>query len=424
MTTMLTKASIKRQLLSVAVGADAREPRTVITVSATSRILRRSCIAAAVLAAASLSALASAQDSPAPAQAASTVIPGQFIVTLRPGVDATQLARESRGRGADIDFVYSAALNGFAGRMSTAEVRRLRTDGRVAAIEADQTVSVNTDVVSQSPVTWGLDRIDQRGLPLSGSYGATTDARGVTAYVIDTGIRANHVEFEGRTTTGYGKSGDCNGHGTHVAGTIGGKTYGVAKKVTLVPVRVLGCSGSGTWSEVIKGMDWVVTHHVAGKAVANMSLGGGKSDAVNSAVKRVTDDGVVLAVAAGNSGANACNYSPASAPSALTVGATSSVDARASWSNFGTCLDLFAPGVSITSAWHSSTTSTNTISGTSMASPHVAGAAALRLVTATGANAKERAGNAESALLGGATEGVVSPITIGTGSPNLLLYTR
>jgi subtilisin family serine protease len=246
----------------------------------------------------------------------------------------------------------------------------------------------------------------------------------VTAYVIDTGIRFSHSQFNGRATSGFdavdgGSADDCNGHGTHVAGTIGGSTYGVAKGVTLVAVRVLSCSGSGTTSGVISGVNWVTSNHQAGRpAVANMSLGGGVSTALDTAVRNSIADGVTYAIAAGNSNANACNASPARVSTALTIGATDSSDRRASFSNFGTCVDWFAPGVSITSAWWTSNTATNTISGTSMATPHTAGVAALYLQTSPTASPA----TVRSALVANATAGVV--VNRGNGSPNALLFTN
>ena len=272
-------------------------------------------------------------------------------------------------------------------------------------------------------MTWGLDRIDQRDLPLNNSYTDGTEGAGVHAYIIDTGIRATHAEFTGRIGNAYdavtagGTANDCNGHGTHVASTVGGTTYGVADKVTLHAVRVLSCAGSGSNAGVIAGVDWVSRNAIR-PAVANMSLGGGISSALDTAVSNAIASGITFVLAAGNDNQNACNYSPARTASAITVGATTNTDARASYSNYGTCLDLFAPGSNITSAWISSDSATNTISGTSMASPHVAGAAALRLAATPTATPQQ----VRDAIVNSATAGkVVNP---GTGSPNRLLFTN
>jgi aqualysin 1 len=275
----------------------------------------------------------------------------------------------------------------------------------------------------QSPVTWGLDRIDQRNRPLSNSYTYFNTGAGVRAYVIDTGIRFSHNEFGGRATSGFdavdgGSADDCHGHGTHVAGTIGGTTYGVAKAVSLIAVRVLNCSGSGSISGVIAGVDWVTGNHLSGQpAVANMSLGGGASSSLDNAVRNSINDGVSYAVAAGNSGANACNYSPARVSQAMTIGASDSSDRKPWWSNFGSCIDWFAPGVSITSAWHTSNSATNTISGTSMATPHTAGVAALHLQSNPGASPS----GVRTALYNLTTKFIIT----GTSTPNRhLLFTN
>jgi subtilisin family serine protease len=333
-----------------------------------------------------------------------------------PGV-ATRLISK---HGGTKRFTYTRALKGFSAKLPDAAVAALRLDPSVAYIEQDQVMSA---IAVQGGATWGIDRVDQRDLPLSGTYEYNADGTGVTAYIIDTGIRFDHEQFGGRATSGFdavdgGPADDCNGHGTHVSGTVGGATYGVAKNVRLVAVRVLNCSGSGTTSGVIAGIDWVTADHAAGApAVANMSLGGGASTSLDNAVINSINDGVTYGIAAGNSNANACNYSPARAGPALTVGSTTSTDARSSFSNYGTCVDIFAPGSSITSAWYTSSTATNTISGTSMATPHLVGAAALYLQANPGATPAQ----VEAALESNATTGRVT--SAGTGSPNLLLYT-
>ncbi|MFM7047437.1 MAG: S8 family peptidase [Actinomycetota bacterium] len=323
------------------------------------------------------------------------------------------------GLGGRIFFTYENVFNGVAVSLPEAALNGLKNRPGIELIEADGEVTTQG---TQSGATWGLDRIDQRDLPLSGTYTDNFSGSGVDAYIIDTGILSGHTEFSGRMAAGYtaiadgGGTEDCDGHGTHVAGTVGGTTYGVAKSVTLIPVRVLNCSGSGTWSGVIGGMDWVVSNHTNRPAVANMSLGGGASSAVDAAVQRMISDGVVVAVAAGNSNRDACNFSPARAANALTVGATTSTDARASYSNFGKCLDIFAPGSSITSAWHTSNMATITISGTSMASPHVAGVAALILQETPTASVS----TVISTITSRATLNKVT--SAGRSSPNRLLY--
>jgi subtilisin family serine protease len=326
---------------------------------------------------------------------------------------ASELAVTHRG---NIKHVYQHALNGFAVEMTEEDAERLSQDFRVKYVEEDGVVSLDA---TQSNPPWGLDRIDQRNRPLNAIYTFNWTGAGVTAYVIDTGIRTAHTQFGGRAANVFdafgGNGQDCNGHGTHVAGTIGGSTFGVAKSVQLRGVRVLNCSGSGTNSGVIAGVDFVRNNHAAA-AVANMSLGGGASSALDTAVNNLHNANVTIAVAAGNSNANACNSSPARAANAITVGSTTTSDARSSFSNFGSCLDLFAPGSGILSAWATSNTATATLSGTSMASPHVAGVAALYKQ----ANPSASSSTIRNAIVNNATTNVVT--SAGTGSPNRLLY--
>ena len=357
---------------------------------------------------------------PAPIVQADDPVPGQYIVTLQdtPPSAVPAVAEEVAGGGEVLD-TYASAISGFTAELTDAEARAVAADPAVAAIEEDAVVRLDD---TQSGAPWGLDRVDQRVLPLDSTFSYHGGGAGVTAYVLDTGIRPTHVEFGGRASVGAdfvgdGRNGiDCQGHGTHVAGTVGGATYGVAKAVRLVAVRVLGCDGQGTVSGVVAGVDWVVANH-AGPSVMNMSLGGAVSASMEAAVDAAVTSGVTVVVAGGNANADACTHSPADVAAAMTVGATDRTDTRATYSNHGDCLDLFAPGTAVLSAGIASDTATRTLSGTSMATPHVTGAAALSLEQHPGATPAQLAAELTSAATAGQ---VRSP---GSGSPNLLLYT-
>ena len=382
----------------------------------------------------------------------------KYIVRFTDDDDAQRESDDFKKKGMKVERTLSRAFKGVVGEFSASELNEIKKNPKVLYIEKDGVVQ--TTAFSSTPVTvnpapsWGLDRVNQRNLPLDNAYSYQYDGQGVKAYVIDTGINSKHAQFAGRILPGNSQiadgrgTEDCNGHGTHVAGTIGGSTYGIAPSVSLVPIRVLDCAGSGLFSGVIAGIDWVIADHQAGEPAFRFllspirhqtripcfrlttasstgcaepftkGLGGGLSVAVNDAIARLVADGVVVVVAAGNSNANACNYSPSSAPNAITVGATESTDRRATYSNFGTCLDIFAPGSGILSSWIGSTTATSSISGTSMASPHVAGSAALLLEK----NPAATPAQIRTSLVSTSTPAKVT--SAGTGSTTLLLATE
>lgn len=348
-------------------------------------------------------------------------VSGSYVVTLKGGTKAPSAAGKSLAEkyGAKISHTYDTVLNGYAVQANERQAKRLAADSRVASVVQDTRVTLDHN--QKNPPSWGLDRIDQANLPLDNSYTWPESAgAGVTVYVIDTGIRISHKDFGGRASYGWDFVGDDrtasdgNGHGTHVAGTVAGKQYGVAKKAKVVAVRVLDNAGGGTTADVIAGIDWV-TRHAKKPAVANLSLGGYRNTQLDAAVRNSIASGVTYTVAAGNDGLPAGLYSPAAVKEAITVGATDKKDAKASFSNFGSALDLFAPGVGITSASYAGDTGKATYSGTSMASPHVAGVAALYLAD----HPKARPAQVSKALVAQAVSGKVSGR--GLGSPNKLL---
>ncbi|RPK91993.1 MULTISPECIES: S8 family peptidase [Streptomyces] len=395
---------------------------------------RRRLATATVIATAAAVALAAAGTLPATAaeRAPEGVIlnagaPGavgdSYIVTLKDSAarsDSAQGKALAKKYGASIERTYRSALNGYAVEATAAEAKKFAADPAVASVSQNRTFTASA--TQNNPPSWGLDRIDQRSLPLDQRYTYPDKAgEGVTAYIIDTGVRISHSDFGGRAFNGFDAvdndnvSQDGNGHGTHVAGTVAGTAYGVAKKAKIVGVRVLNNSGSGTTAGVVAGIDWVTANAVK-PAVANMSLGGGADSVLDAAVQRSIASGITYAVAAGNESTNASTKSPARVAEAITVGSTTNTDARSSFSNYGSVVDIFAPGSSITSSWHTSDSATNTISGTSMASPHVAGAAAVYLADNPGSTPAQ----VSAGLVAAATPGVVG--NPGSGSPNRLLH--
>ncbi|MFI2633159.1 S8 family peptidase [Streptomyces collinus] len=388
-------------------------------------------IVAAVAAVAAAAAIGSGSALPAQAtpsagrilqENSANAVENSYIVVLKDS--AGFRANSTKGEdlvakyGATVDWTYDAVLNGYAIRISASGARSLAEDPAVEFVEQDRMVHLEA---TQYNPPWGLDRIDQPRLPRNLMYSyPDTAGKSATVYVIDTGVRITHTEFAGRARHGYDfvdrdtNASDGNGHGTHVATTVAGKTYGVAKQSKIVSVRVLDNNGAGTLAGVIAGVDWVTVRRVR-PAVANMSLGAGVSTSLDTAVRNSIASGVTYAVAAGNSNADATTFSPARVGSALTVGASTWTDSRSSFSNYGPRLDMFAPGSLITAGWHTSDTATTTLSGTSMASPHVAGAAAVYLTSHPSAGPA----TVHSALVNGATTGVLN--NIGTGSPNRLL---
>lgn len=349
-----------------------------------------------------------------------------YIVVFKDDVNEDEIDGESERMctksSAKKERTFKHAVKGFSGRLSAAAIESFRRNPKVKFIEQNQVIQLVA--TTQTGVTWGIDRIDQADRPLSGTYTYNSTGSTVNAYIFDTGVRSSHVEFGGRVTGGFSAISteptpeDGNGHGTHVAGTVGGTIYGVAKNINIIPVKVLSATGSGTTTGVIAGLDWAVAHHVDEPAVGNMSLGGGASSALDAAVRRCISDGIVMAVAAGNSNVDASGSSPARVAEAITVGSTTSTDARSSFSNYGSIVDIFAPGSSITSAYYTSNTAVAILSGTSMASPHVAGAAALYLEHAPGSTPAQ----VEAALKQFAAVGRISGLTgRRANTPNNLL---
>ncbi|SDI71658.1 Fibronectin type III domain-containing protein [Arthrobacter subterraneus] len=374
-------------------------------------------LTAATITAVALSAFVPGAATAAPATGEDPV---RYLVRYAPGTDVAAAAASLRKSGKAVGRTFSTAVRAAVITTTPAQAAALATAPNVVAVEQDLPVRISN---TQSNAPWGLDRSDQRTLPLSSTYTPPAAGAGVNVYVVDTGVLASHADFGGRVAAGYttiadGRgSSDCNGHGTHVAGTVAGTTYGIAKSSTVIPVRVLNCDGGGYMSDVVAGLDWVAAHHAAGvPAVVNLSLGGGANSTVDAALQSVINDGVTAAVAAGNSAVDACTSSPARVSAALTVAASDSSDRQASFSNTGSCVDLYAPGVGIASAYHTSNTAVATLNGTSMASPHVAGAAAVVLSQNPALTPAQVATN----ITGASTTGAIAGAS--TGTPNRLLY--
>ncbi|WP_284090556.1 S8 family peptidase [Acinetobacter pittii] len=352
------------------------------------------------------------------------IIKNQYIVILNKDVGSSDEFAQgiAKQHGGKVLQTYDAVLKGFAIYLpdvaGTAFVEAMKKNPKVVSVENDTIMKI--DATTQSNPDWGLDRIDQKNLPLDSAYSYLQTGSGTTAYIVDTGILSTHQQFSGRVLSGYtaisdgNGTSDCHGHGTHVAGTVGGSTYGVAKNVSLVPIRILGCDGSGASSNVIAGLDWILKN---GKkpAVVNMSLGGEANASLDSAVENLFNNGYVMVVAAGNSNTDACSSSPARVSKAITVAATDSTDTRASYSNYGSCVDIFAPGSQINSSWIGSNTATKVLNGTSMATPHVVGVVAEMLQSTPTATPQTISNN----LLNQASSNVVKNPS---GSPNRLLY--
>ncbi|MFI5545160.1 S8 family peptidase [Streptomyces sp. NPDC051815] len=372
--------------------------------------------------AAGSAAAAAPEPTPAPLVTTANAIPGSYIVTLAASADPAEIAESV---GVRAKFTYETALNGFAATLTDRQLKAVRETCGVQSVTQDATVTgppvPANGVMTKAPAaTWGLDRIDQRLLPLDNAYSPNTNGQGVAAFIVDSGIDFTHPEFAGRALRGFdaigdGRNGqDCNGHGTHVAGTVGGTNVGVAHKVTLVSVRVLGCDNRGSWSGIIAGLDWVATN-ARQPAVLNASLGGDRIEAVNNATAAVFDRGVLPVVAAGNENRDARLVSPASTPNAVTVGATNRFDQETDFSNWGEALDLYAPGQDIVSARLGG--GLVSLDGTSMAAPHVTGVAALYKA----AHPSARPAEVANFLKNEATEDVVQNLS--DNGPDKLLFT-